>query len=98
MEDNGVISAYIYMFGAWLTHRSQESGPFSATLDSAPMAELVDQYIKGRGLGEPDFEAVNGELRYKKHPKILEKQMEQYLIKPMTIEELKDHYRVEDPK
>ena len=56
-------AGWLYLFGAWITQRSEISGPFSACHDSAPMAELVNEFCQMRGLEEPNFEEVNKEAR-----------------------------------
>lgn len=57
-EDKREISAYLYMFGAWLTSRKERSGPFSSKDNAAPMADLLDEFIKKYDLGEPDFDLI----------------------------------------
>ena len=76
-------AGWLYLFGAWLTQRSEPSGPFGALHDSAPMAELVNEFCQMRGLGEPNFEEVNKEARkeYLKEPEA------KFKIVPIMTEE-----------
>jgi len=52
------ISAYLYMFGAWLTSREERSGPFSGHDDAAQMAALLGEFIKKYELGDPNFNLI----------------------------------------
>ena len=90
MENNGIISAYLYLFGAWLTQRPTPVGPFSAKHDSAQMAELVDTFIKHKKLDDPDFEAINSREVNGYLNKNIRKQVDEYKIKQAFMKPYKD--------
>lgn len=52
----------VYAFGAWLTMREQDAGPFSRFRDAASMAELVNEYCKFQGweVQEQDWKLIRG--------------------------------------
>ena len=54
----GAISAYLYTFGAWLTTREEQSGPFSSANEASQMAELLGEFIEKYQLGNPNFTVV----------------------------------------
>lgn len=55
LEPQASPAAALYAFMGWLTSRKEESGPFSATLDAAPAAELVGAFCRSQGYADlPD--------------------------------------------